>query len=543
MVYKNTAAHRAGLQAFDYIVAINDYDLSKDKSLGKILAKFDADEEVTIHYYRNGEKKSQKVTLGSREDRDFNYNQSSGEAFLGITPHSKNQNDELGVKVNVINYSAAHEMGIKDGDIITDINGAKMIDWQDISTAIDNLKPGDSVNIDYLREGNSMQGSANIKSYEETNELRKSKKYDRAFLGINYSKLSKRKAKKLNIDNPYGSYVTGVVPNTAADKAGVEVFDYIYGVDEYRVGESQSMGGILSKYSAGDAATLHLIRKGNIKKLDLTFGRKSDAQPVKRSKCEDPFFGIQKSHKAPAENGIRVSVVSNSTAKDLGLENGDVITAINGYPMIDWDDISAAIDLLEVGETIKVDYERSGNKMQGSKAIKSYCDTKGDMGNNFKIEIDEDDFDFDFDFDFGDDDDDDDDDDDRRLRSAASGMRNVNGMEVKLTDISSAEANEMKTQHGIDMPTVNNLSIQELKMFPNPSKGMFRLSFDLPQSGDTVIRIYNAQGRKIYEYDLGEFSGDFSDEVDISQNGTGTYFLEIRQGGKSKTQKIILKRS
>lgn len=438
MVYENTEAHRDSLQVFEYIITGKDYELGQFK----ILVKFDTNEDVTIHSYGHGKKKSERVRLDSLENRNFDFKEAS----------------------------------------------------------------------------------------EEANELRKSKKYDRAFLGVNYTKLSKKKAKKLNIDNPYGSYVTGVVPNTAADKAGVEVFDYIYGIDEYRVGESQSMGRILSKYKAGDAATLHLIRKGNIKKLDLTFGRKSNTQATKRNKCDDPFFGIQKSHKAPAKNGIRVSIVNHSTAKDLGLLNGDIITAINDYPMIDWEDISAAIHQLDVGETIKVTYERNGNKMQGSKAIKSYCDNQRDRNKDFEVDSDENDFDFESK-----------ENEHRAGRSAR--IRTLKGLDITLTAISSAEANKMQTQHGIKIPTINTLSINALKLYPNPLKGMCRLSFDLPQSGHTSICIYNRQGRKIYEYELDDFSGTFIDEVDILQNGEGAYFLEIRQDGKSKSQKIILQKS
>jgi hypothetical protein len=44
----------------------------------------------------------------------------------------------------------------------------------------------------------------------------------------------------------------------------------------------------------------------------------------------------------------------------------------------------------------------------------------------------------------------------------------------------------------------------------------------------------------IYEYDLGDFSGPFEDQVDIAQNGPGTYFLEVRQGDKSATKKLLL---
>jgi hypothetical protein len=82
--------------------------------------------------------------------------------------------------------------------------------------------------------------------------------------------------------------------------------------------------------------------------------------------------------------------------------------------------------------------------------------------------------------------------------------------------------------------------LEKINLYPNPSKGMFKLQFDLPEKGQTEIKVFNAAGRIIYEYELGNFTGEFSDEVDISQNGTGTYFLQIRQGEKYASKKIIL---
>lgn len=103
----------------------------------------------------------------------------------------------------------------------------------------------------------------------------------------------------------------------------------------------------------------------------------------------------------------------------------------------------------------------------------------------------------------------------------------------------SEEANELRKSKKYDRAFlgVNYTKLSKKK------EGMCRLSFDLPQSGHTSICIYNRQGRKIYEYELDDFSGTFIDEVDILQNGEGACFLEIRQDGKSKSQKIILQKS
>ena len=77
-------------------------------------------------------------------------------------------------------------------------------------------------------------------------------------------------------------------------------------------------------------------------------------------------------------------------------------------------------------------------------------------------------------------------------------------------------------------------------MSPQPAKGFFELQFNLAQRGETTVRLYNAAGRQIYEYDLGSFSGAFSDQIDLAQNGPGNYYLLIEQNGKTFGRKINL---
>jgi hypothetical protein len=112
-------------------------------------------------------------------------------------------------------------------------------------------------------------------------------------------------------------------------------------------------------------------------------------------------------------------------------------------------------------------------------------------------------------------------------------------IKVDLTDMDPAEASEM-AEKGVDMPLINNLTIENIQLFPNPNRGMFRQEFELPQRGETSIRVFNSDARLIYSFDLGEYQGTFSDDIDISQNGAGSYFLEVRQGATSMVKKIIL---
>lgn len=348
---------------------------------------------------------------------------------------------------------------------------------------------------------------------------------DHAFLGVSSNRISKAKAKKLKFDNPYGNYVTEIIKNTAAEKNGVQVFDYLIGFDEQDFSQERSFSHALQDYKAGDEAVLHLIRQGKRMSIPLAFGNRSNADHSKLSQDEEPFFGVGQSHgDKPAEtDGVVVNIVDDSAAETMGLESGDIISTINNYPILDWHDLSAAIDMMKPGETINVTYVREGKVEKGSTAIKSYEATHND---DYDTEEEEEEEEMD-------------------ERVANSVLRELQEEaedmpEVDMYDVTAEEAAEMKEKVGVDMPIINNLSVEKLNVFPNPNEGVFNLSFDLPVEGPTSIQIYNAQGRLIYQNELLRFSGTFQESIDISENARGTYFLAVIQNGSSVTKKVVI---
>lgn len=93
------------------------------------------------------------------------------------------------------------------------------------------------------------------------------------YLGIHSEHLSKKKAERLGFKNRYGSYVSKVVKNSAAEKAGLQPFDYIYGVEDQRTSDNQDLSDILDDYEPGEEVTLHFIRKGEKKNSEGRAGR------------------------------------------------------------------------------------------------------------------------------------------------------------------------------------------------------------------------------------------------------------------------------
>ena len=347
-----------------------------------------------------------------------------------------------------------------------------------------------------------------------------------AFLGIYSEQISQEKARKLGFDNLYGSYVSRVVENSAAQRAGVQPFDYIYGIDEYRTGKEQTLAQIIRKYTADQDATLHFYRKGKNRTLNITFSTRSGQRTEASDKCQDPFFGISAAEmNEPETEGITVNIIDNSTAKTIGMEDGDHITAINDYRMLDWQDIKTAINTMKVGNQIAVDFIRNGKKMKKQGAIKSYCETKPDEAMQMEINVAPRPGDW---FD--------------RYFKKGEGQTIVIGsageVDVDVQDMSSTEAAKVNREKGIELKTANNLAIEEFSIEQDGDN--FEMEFTLPGSGETSLRIYNEAGRLIYQYDLGNFSGDFRDEVNLSQNAAGHFYLEIQQGNKSVAKKITL---
>lgn len=561
-VLAKSSAETAGLKAFDYIYGVDEQRTSNNQSLAEILEDYEPGDEVTVYFVRKGQKLTAKVKLSDNfygEALDF---QGDSRPFLGISSKEENMDEAFdGVEVDIVEKSTAEEMGLQVGDVITSINGFPVLDWTDVTTAIQNTNPGENIEVSFKRGEKELSAKGTIKSYDEVypngngswnldvdwdqtgqveaisgDDWQQDEDWEqdenRPFIGIFTEMISKEKANKLRFDNQYGTYVTGIIPNSGADKAGLRPFDYIYGFDEYRAGEQQSLGAILKKFKPGDKTTVHFIRKGKRTTAPLVFTKPIKAEKKETNSCQDPFFGIVQSGINVEMEGVTISPQKGTTAYEMGMQNGDVITQINGYQIVDWQDVTTAIGMIAPGETISVSFLRAGKEMKLAKPIKSLAETKNcpncDCGEKESVVI--------------------------ATTPGTSFFRgkteqgsstssvprmSIDKVTVNLNSLSTDDANRL-SKHGVKLPESSTLVVENIKLKPNSTTGMFELEFNLPSSGNTVVRIFNASGRSLYEYDLGEFSGKFNDNMDIAQNGPGDYFLEISQSGKVYSKKVTL---
>jgi hypothetical protein len=83
--------------------------------------------------------------------------------------------------------------------------------------------------------------------------------------------------------------------------------------------------------------------------------------------------------------------------------------------------------------------------------------------------------------------------------------------------------------------TINNLDV-----YPNPSRDIFNVSFTSEDVQDLEIRVINVVGEVVYTEDLQQFVGEYTKAVDLEEFTKGIYFLEITTNSGVVNKKLIL---
>ena len=93
-------------------------------------------------------------------------------------------------------------------------------------------------------------------------------------------------------------------------------------------------------------------------------------------------------------------------------------------------------------------------------------------------------------------------------------------------------------------PTVIRLeggtAINNLDVYPNPSRDIFNVSFTSEDAQDLDVRILNVVGEVVYTENLEQFVGEYTKAIDLTTYTKGIYFLEIITNNGVVNKKLIL---
>lgn len=153
----------------------------------------------------------------------------------------------------------------------------------------------------------------------------------RGILGISGATLDSEVAAAFDVDVAQGAVVNQVMPDSSAEEAGLKSGDVITKVDGVKIKTFEELRSKVASKGAGKELTLSVIRNGKSIKLDVTLG--SADQPSMPAEDIHPSLDgatLSNGETNQGDEGVEVSELEErSTAAMLGLEQGDVIVAIN----------------------------------------------------------------------------------------------------------------------------------------------------------------------------------------------------------------------
>ena len=164
-VVEESPAERAGIEAGDIILTYNGKEVSKMRDLPKLVALTTNETEVDLEVWRNDERHTLKVSIGSNKEESMALEMSSDKSKSGTlglsvgTLNSENrekygfEDDVSGVVVTDIDPNgAAAQRGLREGDIIKRIDKKQISSPDDVKQAIKTSRDSDKKSVLLLVE-------------------------------------------------------------------------------------------------------------------------------------------------------------------------------------------------------------------------------------------------------------------------------------------------------------------------------------------------------------------------------------------------------
>jgi serine protease Do len=200
---------------------------------------------------------------------------SRGYLGVNIQPVTNEMAKSIGLKtasgasiVDAMHGSPAAEAGLQSGDVITKLNGKAVEDAADLTLRIGSFKPGDKVELTYLRNGSEKTAQVTLADQKDEtvakadtsqapkNDSSQSLKVQGETLGIRIAP-----AKEVEGAGDKGVAIVGVDPNGTAASEGLAAGDVILDVSGKRVSTPEDVkSGIASAKSEGKKTVIMRIQ-------------------------------------------------------------------------------------------------------------------------------------------------------------------------------------------------------------------------------------------------------------------------------------------
>lgn len=349
---------------------------------------------------------------------------STGQPYLGIrytslTPETARRqglNIDRGALVQAIDPgSPAEQAGLREGDVITAIDGREIDSQTALADLIGQHRPGDEVRLTVLRGSQQQQltvrlgsqpaGTAVAPPRQSPAPLPRGTPFrpspatpgpelaNRPYLGISYEVITPELAQREGLTVQQGALIRQVRPDSPAEKAGLRPRDVIVAVDGQMIDDAHPLGDLVLKHKPGDSIELRVRRDSQEQTLQATLAQWPADLPLPGTPGEGPlpsdhppltpgaptpsipaYLGIRFQPVTPElarERNLRVEqgalvlqVEPGGPAAQAGLKIGDVITAVDGRALDRTFTLSDALRDRKPGDTVELTVVREGKEQK-----------------------------------------------------------------------------------------------------------------------------------------------------------------------------------
>ena len=202
---------------------------------------------------------------------------------------------------------------------------------------------------------------------EVYDQLAKHGEVIRGFLGVEIGDLSEGMAAAMKVPTLKGALVHKVMPDTPAEKAGVQHGDVIRKVDGRKVDDSKELANIISHKRPGDKVQLTLLREGKEKEFTVELIKFPTRIAAAKKPKKNPLgLSVDKTPEKMARPGEKGVIITNievgGPADEAGLSEGDIILEINMREVHSAAAFRKTVSALEPGQWVSF-YIRRGDDM------------------------------------------------------------------------------------------------------------------------------------------------------------------------------------
>jgi serine protease Do len=175
-------------------------------------------------------------------------------------------------------------------------------------------------------------------------ELQKHGKVTRGRLGVAVQNVNQSLAQSFGLKKTAGALVSSVEDNSPAAKAGIKAGDVILGWNDASVDESTALPGLVADTAPGQTAKVRVWRDGKEQTLNATVGT-TPSEKDKVASAENPAANSGKLGLTlrASDEGLVVQDAAGPAA-EAGVQQGDVILAVNNQPVKSLKQLRGAID-------------------------------------------------------------------------------------------------------------------------------------------------------------------------------------------------------